>query len=151
LSLNDFFDSKIKIIQTLRRANGPLIMQHVAKRSRMSVQLVSYHLEQMLEWGIIIASTSEDKTVYTLQSAYYEDQLLEDLSMMFIPYMNDMREGMDFSQIKVSPTEAVLRNFFMFLRLFQTEIEKHPLGKKGASENLFENPLKTNCTDTILQ
>jgi len=124
-------------------------MHHVAKRSRMSVQLVSYHLEQMLEWGIIVASTDEDKTVYTLQEAYYEDELLEDLSTMFIPYMNNMREGMDFSQIKVSSTEAVIRNLFMFLRLFQTEIEKRPLGKKGVGETVFEVPLIRHCADKI--
>jgi len=148
-AFNDLFSSKIKIIQVLRRANGPLIMQHVAKRSHLSVQLVSYHLEQMLEWGIIVTSTDEDKTVYRLQEAYYDDQLLEDLSTMLIPYMENMREDMDFSQIKVSPTEAVIRNFFMFLRLFQNEIEKRPFGKKGVSEIVFENPLKADCADKV--
>jgi len=125
-------------------------MNHVAKRSHMSVQLVSYHLEQMLEWGIIVASTDEDKTVYTLQDAYYEDELLEDLSDMFIPYMNDMREDMDFSQIKVSPTEAVIRNLFMFMRLFQSEIEKHTIGKKVAGEIVFEATLKIDCAEKVL-
>ena len=140
MSLNDFFDSKIKIIQALRRAKGPLIMHHVAKRSHLSVQLVNYHIAQMLEWGIIVASQSEDKTVYTLQNAYYEDQLLEDLSQMLIPYMNKMREGMDYSQIKVTPTEAVIRNLFMFMRLFQTEIEKNPSEKKEGFKTLLHLP-----------
>ena len=129
-SFNDLFSSKIKIIQVLRRADGPLIMQHVAKRSRMSVQLVSYHLEQMVEWGIIVTATDEDKTVYTLQNAYYEDQLLEDLAEMLIPYMEKMSENMDYSQIKVPPTESVIRNLFMFMRLFQNEIEKRSPDKK---------------------
>ena len=136
-SFNDLFSSKIKIIQVLRRAGGPLIMQHVAKRSHLSVQLVSYHIDQMLEWGIITASRSEDKTVYRLQEAYYDDQLLEDLSQMLIPYMEKMSENMDYSQIKVAPTEAVIRNLFMFLRLFQTEIEKRSFDKKSlVKENL---------------
>lgn len=129
-AFNDLFSSKIKIIQVLRRADDPLIMQHVAKRSHLSVPLVSYHLEQMLEWGIIVASNSEDKTVYSLQEAYCDDQLLEDLSEMLVPYMNKMRKRMDFSQVEVSSTEAVIRNLFMFLRLFQTEIEKRPFDKK---------------------
>lgn len=97
----------------------------------MSVQLVNYHVDQMLDWGIIVASTSEDKTVYTLQEAYYENQLLEDLLDMIIPYMEKMSKSMDFSQIKVPEAEAVIRNLFMFLRLFQTEIEKRPYQKKG--------------------
>ncbi len=140
-ALNDLFSSKIKIIQVLRRSDVPLIMQHVAKRSHLSVQLVSYHLEQMLEWGIIIASTSEEKTVYSLQEAYYDDLLLEDLSDMLVPYMNDMREGMDFSQIKVSSTEAVIRNLFMFLRLFQTEIEKRPFDKKDGIKEVLSKTI----------
>ena len=130
MSLNDLFSSKIKIIQTLRRAGKPLIAQHIAKRSRLSPQLVSYHIEQMLEWGIITASSFEDKTVYHLQKAYYEERLLEDLSTMLIPYMKQMSKDMDFSQIKGSTTEAVIRNLFMFLRLFETEIEKLPLNNQ---------------------
>jgi predicted transcriptional regulator len=139
-ALNDLFSSKIKIIQVLRRANGPLIMHHVAKRSRLSVQLVNYHVEQMLDWGIIVASTNEDKTVYTLQEAYYEDQLLEDLLDTIIPYMEKMSQNMDFSQIKVPETEAVIRNLFMLLRLFQTEIEKRPYNKKTPIKDSLRSP-----------
>ncbi len=127
MSLNEAFASKIKIIQTLRRARQPLIARHIANRSRLSPQLVSYHLEQMVQWGMIITSNSEDKTFYHLQKAYWDDQLLEDLSLMLVPYMEKMSRGMEFSQVKVSTTEAVIRNLFMFLRLFETEIQKKPL------------------------
>jgi hypothetical protein len=110
-------------------------MQHVAKRSHLSVQLDNYHIAQMLDWGIITSSQSEDKTVYRLQEAYYEDQLLEDLSQMLIPYMEKMSDGMDYSQIKVPPTESVTRNLFMFMRLFQTEIEKRSFDRKVLIKN----------------
>lgn len=122
MSLEEAFASKIKIIKTLRRAGEPLIAQHIAKRSRLSAQLVSYHLERMVQWGILIASNKEEKTFYHLQKAYWDDQLLEDLSMMLIPYMQKMTKGMDFSQVKVSTTEAVTLNLFMFLRLFIEEL-----------------------------
>ena len=135
MSLEEAFASKIRIIQTLRRAGEPLIAQHIAKRSRLSQQLVSYHLEQMVEWGMIVTSNAEDKTFYQLQKAYCDDQLLEDLTMMLIPYMEKMSDGMDFSQAKVSTTEAVIRNLFMFLRLFETEIERSSLKKQQGIEN----------------
>ena len=115
-------------------------MHHVAKRSRLSVQLVNYHVEQMLDWGIIVASTNEDKTVYMLQEAYYENQLLEDLLDTIIPYMEKMSQNMDFSQIKVPETEAVIRNLFMLLRLFQTEIEKRPYKKKALIKDSLHSP-----------
>ena len=87
MSLEEAFTSKIKIIKALRRAGEPLIAQHIAKRSRLSPQLVSYHLQQMVEWGMIIISTSEDKTFYHLQKAYCDEELLGILSDMLIPYM----------------------------------------------------------------
>ena len=134
MNLEEVFASKIKIIQTLRRVGEPLIAQHIAKRSRLSQQLVSYHLEQMIEWGMIVTSTAEDKTFYQLQKAYRDDQLLEDLSMMLIPYMEKMSASMDFLQVKVSTTEAVIRNLFMFLRLFETEIERSSLKRQQGIE-----------------
>lgn len=93
----------------------------------------------MLEWGIITASTEEEKTVYTLQEAYYDDSLLEELSEILIPYMKKMRENMDYSQIKVDSTEAVTRNLFMFLRLFQTEIEKNSPSNQDAIKNVLRS------------
>ena len=127
MSLEEAFASKIKIIKALRRAEEPLIAEHIAKRSRLSHQLVRYHLEQMVQWGMVLTSNSEDKMFYHLQKAYWNDELLEDLSKMLIPYMKKMSVGMDLSQVKVSTTEAIVRNLFMFMRLFEAEIEKMPL------------------------
>lgn len=85
----------------------------------------------MIDWGIITSTTTaEEKTMYKLQEAYCDDHLLEDLSKMLIPYMNKMREGIDFSQIKISSTEAVIKNLFILLRLFQSEIEKEPFHRR---------------------
>lgn len=123
MSLNDAFGSKVKIVQALRRANQPLILHQIAKRSRMSHQLVSYQLEQLVEWGIIIASVNGDKT-YQLQKTYYDEQALEKLSIKLLPYMKAISDKMDFSQVKGSTTEAVVKNLFMFMRIFESEIEK---------------------------
>ena len=124
MSLDDAFGSKVKIVQALRRANQPLILHHIAKRSKMSDQLVSYQLEPLIEWGIVTSSIIEDKTVYQLQEPYYDEHALEKLSTKLLPYMSSISERMDFSQVKGSTTEAVVKNLFMFMRLFETEIEK---------------------------
>ena len=124
MSLNDAFDSKVKIVQALRRANQPLILHHIAKRTRMSPQLVSYQIEQLIEWGIVTTNIDEEKTVYQLQEVYYDNQALEKLSKALLPYMIKISENMDFSQVKGEATEAVVKNLFMFMRLFETEIEK---------------------------
>ncbi|MBU1173175.1 MAG: winged helix-turn-helix domain-containing protein [Proteobacteria bacterium] len=124
MSLNELFTSKIRIIEALRRAEKPLIAQHIAKRSHLYPQLVRYHLGQMVEWGMVTTSTVEDKTFYQLQQPYCDEQLMEVLSELLIPYMQHMSEGMDFSQAKVSVGEAVIRNLFMLLRMFETEIDE---------------------------
>ena len=124
MSLEDAFASKVKIVQALRRANMPLILLHIAKRSRMSPQLVSYQLEHLVEWGIVTATVEGEKTYYQLQEAYYDDQALEKLSKALLPYMVKISEKMDFSQVKGSTTEAVVKNLFMFMRLFETEIDR---------------------------
>lgn len=87
----------------------------------------------MVEWGIITASSFEDKTVYQLQKAYLDEQLLEDLSALLILYMQKMSKNMDFSQIKGSTTEAVIRNLFLFIRLFEAETTKKPFDKDALS------------------
>lgn len=139
MSLNEVFASKIKIIQTLRRAGKPLIAQHIAKRSHLTPQLVSYQLEQMVDWGIVTTSNVEDKTFYQLQKTYLNDQLLEDLSILLIPYMEKMSKSMDFSQVKGSSSEAIMRNLFMFLRLFETEIDKSsPKQQHDADKPILE-------------
>jgi len=124
LSLNDAFDNKVKIVQALRRANSPLILQHIAKRSRLSHQIVSYQIEKLIEWGIVTANVEVEKTFYQLQNPYYDEQALEKLSTKLLPYMKGISEKMDFSQVKGSTTEAVVKNLFMFMRIFETEIEK---------------------------
>lgn len=127
MTFEDVFASKIKIIKTLRRAGEPLIAQHIAKRSRLNPQVVSYQLEQMVDWGIITKLNVEDKMLYQLQKSYCDEKLLELLSNTLIPFMNRICNQMDFSQIKISSTEAVMRNLFMFLRMFESELGKLPV------------------------
>lgn len=139
MSLEDAFDSKVKIVQALRRAGEPLILHHIAKRSKISPQLVSYQLEHLIEWGIVTSSISEDKTFYQLQKPYYDEQALEKLSTKLLPYMSSISEKMDFNQVKGSTTEAVVKNLFMFMRLFETEIEKSFSRSKSCTKDMKSN------------
>ena len=108
----------------MRKSGDPLIAQHIAKRSHLYPQLVRYHLTQMVEWGMITTLTVEDKTFYQLQKPYYDERLMDVLTEMLIPYMQAMSEDMDLSQAKIPISEAVIRNLFMFLRMFEAEIDE---------------------------
>lgn len=124
MNLKDFFTSKISIIEAMQKARKPLILQHIAKKSRLTPQLVSYHLKLMIEWGIINVYQEQEKTLYVLQAAYYDEGWLEALCAVMTPYLKAMSRDMDLSQIQVQPAKALIRNLAMFLRLFEKKIEK---------------------------
>lgn len=127
----DFFTSKIPIIEAMQKANKPLILQHIAKRCELDPQLVSYHMKQMIMWGIAgtveSPDLSDDKTYYVLQSAYYDQRWLESLFALITPYITALNEQIDFDQATVEPAKAVVRNLSMFLRLFERKIEEMKL------------------------
>lgn len=127
----DFFTSKITIIEAMQKANKPLILQHIAKRSKLDPQLVVYHMKQMIAWGIAgtvqSPDLSDDKTYYVLQPAYYDEGWLESLFALITPYITALKEQIDFEQATVDPAKAVVRNLSMFLRLFERKIDKMKL------------------------
>ena len=125
----DFFTTKIQIIEAMQKGGNPLILQHIAKMSKLTPQLVSYHMKQMVKWGIAGVVQSPDitdtKAYYVLQSAYYDEHWLNSLFVLLEPYMKAL--VIDFEQTEVDPTKSVIRNLSMFLRLFERKIEKMPL------------------------
>jgi DNA-binding transcriptional regulator GbsR (MarR family) len=125
----DFFTAKVRIVKAMQKANRPLILQHISKLSKISVQLTAYHMKQMVEWGIAgtVDVNGDDKTYYMLQPAYYDRNWLEALFALMLPYLTGMQKQMDFSEAKVESPQAIVRNLSMFLRLFEEKIEKIPL------------------------
>ena len=124
---NDFFKTKIKIVQLMQKANRPLIAEYIAKKTKLSHQLVSYHLKQMVESGIAGIYPIEEEpgvTYYALQPPYYDPQWLEALYAALTPFVEDTAKTLDLEQATVSSPQAVLRNLTMFLRLFEKKIEK---------------------------
>lgn len=127
----DFFTTKIRIVESMQKAEKPLILQHIAKLSRLTPQLVSYHMQQMVKWGIAGTVSSpdayDDKVYYVLQQAYYDENWLNSLFVLIEPYIKGIANQIDFDQAEVEPARAVVKNLAMFLRLFQHKIEKMKL------------------------
>jgi len=127
----DFFTTKIRIVESMQKAEKPLILQHIAKLSKLTPQLVSYHMEQMVKWGIAGTVRSpdpaDDKVYYVLQQAYYDENWLNSLFALLEPYIKGVTSQIDFDQAGVKPAKAVIRNLSMFLRLFERKIEKMSL------------------------
>jgi len=120
--IRDFFAIKIRLVEAMQKANKPLILQHVAKLSKLTPQHTSYHVSQMIEWGIVLKVEHEDKTYFILQPAYYDRGWRESLFALMTPYIEAMISQTDFSQAKVSEAKASIRNLIIFLRLFEKKI-----------------------------
>lgn len=131
----DFFSTKIRIVKAMQKANKPLILQHIAQESKMTPQVVSYQVKEMLTWGIIGTVKSPDlkdqNTYYVLQPTYYDKNWMEGLYAILTPYIQDMAKQMDFTQANMSSPKALIRNLTLILRLFETEVEKLDLDQNG--------------------
>ena len=123
----DFFNTKIRIVKAMQKAKKPLILQHIAKESKMSPQVVAYQIKQMQEWGIVGEIQPEAdpfKTYYTLQPAYYDKNWLNALYAALTPYVEALGKMLDYDQATVKPEQVTTRNLAMLLRLFEVEAEK---------------------------
>jgi DNA-binding MarR family transcriptional regulator len=123
----DFFTTKTKIVKAMQKADRPLILQHIAKATKLTPQLVSYHMKQMIECGIAgIYPVEQDlgNIYYTLQPAYYDKKWLDALFVALTPFVEEMGKNIDADQAKVDTSVAVIRNLSMFLRLFEDKIQK---------------------------
>lgn len=132
----DFFTTKLRIVKAMQKANRPLILQHISELSKVSTQLTAYHMKQMVQWGIAgtVELNGDEKTYYMLQPAYYDRGWLEALFAIMLPYLTNMKEQMDFSGAEVDPSQAIVRNLSMFLRLFEEKIEKIPLQDEASKK-----------------
>jgi len=123
----DFFQTKICIIQAMQKANKPLILQHIARQTGLSPQLVKYQMEQMAKWGIagtILHPEDASKTYYVLQQAYYDNNWLNSLYALLTPYVEALGKMLDYDQAEVKPEQVLTKNLSMLLRLFEAETEK---------------------------
>ena len=110
-----------------------MILQNIAKKTKLTPQAVSYALQKLMEQGIVNVFEEEDKRLYVLQKAYYDDNWLNALYALMIPYVRAMQDKMDFSQTTLTPPKAVVSNFLMFLRLFERRVKKLDINSSRSS------------------
>ena len=123
---NDFYATKIRIVEAMLKAGKPLILQHIAENAKMTPQLVKYHLVQMVDEGIAGTTIHEEdgNVYYLLQPPYYDKNWQDALYNQLTPFVLEMGKTLDDGQAKVPKTKVVVRNLAMFLRLFESKIEK---------------------------
>lgn len=118
-------DVVLKIVEVMQQSGKPLILNHIARRTRIPVQLVDYHLEKLIESGIIYSLKENGSTFYTLQPVFYDGNWLNALYAQLTPFVEDMADGdILFEQTKIPREKVVINIITVFLGRFQVEIEK---------------------------
>ena len=124
-------DFLLTIVETMQRADKPLIMNHIARRSKISPQLVDYHLEQMINKGLVLLVEEENKKYYMLQPIFYDENWLNALYTMLTPFVEGMSGHIAFEQFdtEISKERVIINILIMFLRRFEGELEETELFK----------------------
>ncbi len=124
-------DFLLTIVETMQKADKPLIMNHIAKRAGISPQLVDYHLEQLINKGLVLLVKDNDKKYYILQPIFYDENWLDALYKMLTPFVEGMsgRIGYEQCSLEISSERVIINILLMFLRRFETELEKSDLFK----------------------
>lgn len=119
-------DIVLKIVEAMQQSGKPLILNHIAKRTKIPVQLVDYHLEKLIENGIVYSIKQDGNNYYMLQPVFYDENWLNALYAQLTPFVESMNDGESilFDQAKVPEGKVVINIITVFLGRFQVEIEK---------------------------
>lgn len=113
-------DTKLTIIEVMSRAEGPMILNHIAKEAGFSPQLVDYHLRAMIKEGII----QEVDTHYMLQPIFYDETLYDGLCSGLLPLMEAMMDEIDTSQFNEEEKSVIVfRVFKVVLERFLIDVQ----------------------------
>jgi len=124
-------DHVLTIVETMQKADQPLILNHIAKRSKLSPQLVDYHLEQLIKKGLVLLAEEEGKKYYLLQPIFYDENWLDALYTMLTPFVDGMSGRIGFEQfdLEISKERVIINILIMFLKRFEGELEATKLFK----------------------
>ena len=120
--------TKLKIIKCLIKEDSPLILNHIAKKCKLDIQLVEYHIKKLIEEGIIISEIEEGKKYYFLCSPFYDKNNMNALYSLLTPYVEATVKNL--SEDTGTTEEQVLNTFMYLLLLFVDNINIEIIGQK---------------------
>ena len=120
--------TKLKIIKCLIKEDNPLILNHIAKKTKLDIQLVEYHIKKLIEEGIVISEIEEEKKYYFLCSPFYDRNNMTALYSLLTPYVKATVK--DLSEDTATTEKQVLNTFMYLLLLFIDNINIEIIGEK---------------------
>ena len=120
--------TKLKIIKCLIKEDNPLILNHMAKKTDLDIQLVEYHIKKLIEEGIVISEIEEEKKYYFLCSPFYDRDNMNALYSLLTPYVEETVKSL--SEDRQTTEKEVLNTFMYLLLLFIDNINIEMIGEK---------------------
>lgn len=84
-------DIKLEIIKCLIEERAEMILNHIAKKTKRSAQLIEYHIKQLIEKNIVVCTQrGTDKNIkkyYSLTPVFYDESSVESLYMYLTPFV----------------------------------------------------------------
>jgi DNA-binding transcriptional regulator GbsR (MarR family) len=122
--MNNISDVKLKIIKCLIEVETPLILNHIAKKTESSAQLIEYHIKQLLEQKIVNCVIHKDKKCYFLTAPFYDEYKMEVLYKYLTPYVESTVEELKTDENDIVEYETAINTLKYLLCLFIDDISK---------------------------
>lgn len=100
-------DIKLEIIKCLVNENAEMILNHIAKKTKRSVQLIEYHIKQLIEKKIVVCiqrgAGKNTKKYYSLTPIFYDESSIDALYTYLTPFVEilskECPEDMEYSEV----------------------------------------------------
>ena len=115
--------TKLKIIECLIKADKPLILNHIAKKTKLDIQLVEYHIKIFIKEEVINRAVGDDdKNYYYLVAPFYDKDNMDALYSLLTPYIQETIKTLRDNSAEVTQ-KGVINTFMYLLFLFIEDIK----------------------------
>ena len=82
---------KLEIVKCLIDESAEMILNHIAKKTKRSAQLIEYHIKQLIEKKIVICRNDiNNKKYYSLTPIFYDESSIDALYTYLTPFVETL-------------------------------------------------------------
>ena len=82
---------KLEIVKCLIDESAEMILNHIAKKTKRSVQLIEYHIKQLIEKKIVVCrQDANNKKYYSLTPIFYDESSIDALYTYLTPFVETL-------------------------------------------------------------
>ncbi|MBU1173251.1 MAG: winged helix-turn-helix domain-containing protein [Proteobacteria bacterium] len=110
------------VLQVLLDSEEPMYLAEISKKVDETSQLVQYHLQRLVEDGILLTYIEDRKRFYALQPVQYKYPPSE-LYNLIMPLVEDMAKYIECEQTYETPSRILANNLILLLERLTEDID----------------------------